>query len=86
MAYLFENLQEVQLKKKERKKCNKDLSWEIIVEPYTKVTGGEPCTKATDVEPFTKVTGQNSPELTKPHSNRWHEPLRLKPAGSLTLH
>ena len=27
----------------------------FTVEPYTKVTGARPCTKATDVEPQTKV-------------------------------
>ena len=34
------------------------------VESYTKVTGVEACTK---------LTGQNYPELTKPHSHCYHE-------------
>ena len=38
------------------------------MEPYAKVRGVEPCTEE---------TGQNYPELTKPHSNCCHEPPNL---------
>ena len=55
-----------------------------ILEPYTKVSGGEPCTEVTGVELCTNVTGQKSLELTEPHSNCWHEPPDLNwPVSSL---
>ena len=43
-------------------------SEEEVVEPDTKVTDAEPCTK---------ISGPKSLELTKPHNNSYHEPPDL---------